>query len=95
MKSCGDSIRAAQNYNVLVDAGGGRRIGEGSEDSAPDQFATGMSLGRYEIEGRLGRGGMGEVFRARDTRLGRSVAIKTSQQRFTSRFENELAPSLR
>jgi eukaryotic-like serine/threonine-protein kinase len=39
-------------------------------------LATGARLGAYEIVGRLGAGAMGEVFRARDTRLGRDVAIK-------------------
>lgn len=38
---------------------------------------TGMRLGIYEITGQLGQGGMGEVYRARDTTLGREVAIKT------------------
>jgi serine/threonine protein kinase len=36
----------------------------------------GKTLAHYEIENRLGAGGMGEVYRARDTRLGRSVSPK-------------------
>ena len=39
-------------------------------------IATGTRLGPYEIDTRLGTGGAGEVYRARDTRLGRTVAIK-------------------
>src|SRR5712691_9763241 len=39
-------------------------------------LATGSRLGPYEILGPLGAGGMGEVFRARDPRLGRDVALK-------------------
>jgi eukaryotic-like serine/threonine-protein kinase len=50
---------------------------------------TGAHLGPYEIQDRLGVGGMGEVFRAHDTRLGRSVAIKVSAERFSERFERE------
>src|SRR5512134_2635940 len=44
------------------------------------QLTAGSRLGAYEIEGPLGAGGMGEVFRARDTRLNRSVAIKFLSQ---------------
>jgi tetratricopeptide (TPR) repeat protein/TolB-like protein len=62
---------------------------EALADESLTTLATGTSLGRYEIEAPLGVGGMGEVFRARDTRLGRCVAIKISQERFNSRFENE------
>src|SRR4051794_37378031 len=39
-------------------------------------LTSGANLGPYVILGRLGAGGMGEVFHARDTRLGREVAIK-------------------
>ena len=39
-------------------------------------IATGVRLGPYEILGRIGSGGMGDVYRARDARLGREVAVK-------------------
>ena len=56
---------------------------------------TGMRLGPYEINAPIGAGGMGEVYRARDTRLGRDVAIKILPQHLTEkadarqRFERE------
>jgi predicted Ser/Thr protein kinase len=49
----------------------------------------GTQLGPYKIEGPIGAGGMGQVFRARDTRLGREVAIKISSAKFSDRFERE------
>src|SRR5579871_6314004 len=49
----------------------------------------GAKLGPYKILDRLGAGGMGEVYRAVDTRLDRRVAIKISSERFSGRFERE------
>jgi serine/threonine protein kinase/Tol biopolymer transport system component len=49
----------------------------------------GYRLDHYQIEEIIGKGGMGEVYRATDTRLPREVAIKTSQQKFSERFARE------
>ncbi|MEP6962790.1 MAG: protein kinase, partial [Acidobacteriota bacterium] len=52
-------------------------------------LAPGSKLGPYEILELIGKGGMGEVYRAHDPRLRRDVAIKTSALRFGERFERE------
>src|SRR5262245_38553603 len=48
----------------------------GMVNSAEPHLEIGTHLGPYVIEGVIGAGGMGEVYRARDTNLGRSVALK-------------------
>jgi predicted ATPase len=66
-----------------------------TSSSEPSTLSPGMRFGSYEILQRLGAGGMGEVYRAKDTRLDREVAIKTlsaercSQPEALSRFEQE------
>jgi serine/threonine-protein kinase len=52
-------------------------------------MTAGTRLGPYEILAPIGAGGMGEVYSARDTRLGRDVAIKISSENFSDRFERE------
>ena len=58
-------------------------------------LSAGTQLGPYEIVAPLGAGGMGEVYRARDTRLGREVAVKVLPQHLSAnpeiraRFERE------
>src|SRR6266850_8526125 len=62
-------------------------------------IVAGTRLGPYEISASIGAGGMGEVYRARDVRLGRDVAIKVLPQEVTSdpqrlaRFEREARSS--
>jgi serine/threonine protein kinase len=53
-------------------------------------LSAGNKLGPYEIVAPLGVGGMGEVYRARDPRMGREVAIKVSAERFSDRFKREV-----
>jgi len=53
-------------------------------------LSPGDRIGPYEIAERIGAGGMGEVFRAADPRMGRDVALKVSAERFSDRFSREV-----
>src|SRR3954447_17099079 len=52
-------------------------------------LTPGEKLGPYEIIAQIGQGGMGEVYRARDPRLNRDVAVKISTSEFSERFDRE------
>src|ERR1700694_1901550 len=52
-------------------------------------ISVGDKLGPYEVLAPIGKGGMGEVYRAHDSRLNRDVAIKVSNAQFTERFSRE------
>jgi eukaryotic-like serine/threonine-protein kinase len=88
-----DSELRREVQAMLAQKSGGKILDRAAfdlmSDSSQTQVTAGSRLGPYRIEAPLGRGGMGDVFRATDTRLGREVAIKISQERFTDRFERE------
>jgi serine/threonine protein kinase/Tol biopolymer transport system component len=84
----------AQPPDGMIDAPVAVLVAELVSPPAP-RLAPGSSVGPYRIESLLAVGGMGEVYRARDTTLGRDVAIKILPQHFTAdparlaRFERE------
>src|ERR1051325_5343752 len=84
-----ESLLAHHSGSKLLEQPAMQNAAELLENSSFVSLAPGACLGPYRIEGKLGKGGMGEVFRAVDTRLGRAVAIKTTREQFSARFERE------
>src|SRR5262249_23126042 len=89
-----DAVRARARDAVAAGSGG-RVVRAGPNFRRPFMLEPGTRLGPYEIVSALGAGGMGEVYRARDERVGRAVAVKLLSGRLSgapaalSRFERE------
>jgi eukaryotic-like serine/threonine-protein kinase len=67
-----------------------RRNNSHGNSALPFAGQPGQTLGAYEIVSFLAAGGMGEVYRAHDPRMGREVAIKVAAERFSERFSREV-----
>jgi serine/threonine protein kinase/Tol biopolymer transport system component len=104
LEACGDdaSLRAEVESLLAAGQGAGRFISEPVAGNFVADFADhiaalspGSSIGHYQIEEAIGSGGMGEVYLATDTKLGRKIALKTlppsfvGDPSFLKRFRNE------
>ena len=92
--ACGsDSELRKEVESLLTEDGSRAELLDGAAITvspvAVTETRAGALLGPYRIEASIGKGGMGEVWKARDARLKRDVAIKISAHQFTDRFERE------
>jgi eukaryotic-like serine/threonine-protein kinase len=85
-------IRARVERMLEIESGSeilGQSLADFLADPTKTVLARGAQLGPYKIEAQIGAGGMGTVYRAVDTRLGRVVAIKIAAARYSERFQLE------
>ncbi len=95
-QACGGDIDLQRDVTSLLDNHRESRDGDHWAAAAAGKLIdpslcleSGQCLGPYRIQSFLAAGGMGKVYRAVDTRLGREIAIKVSEGRFSERFERE------
>src|SRR5262252_5011837 len=82
-------LRSEVERLLAQDASDGKILDRPAAELTLTAVGVGSQLGPYSIEATLGAGGMGEVYRAVDTRLGRKVAVKICSGRFSERFHRE------
>lgn len=94
-EACRSDLGLRQEVQVLLDSyGDDTFLEKPAYEAVPDLFQSeagetlvGKRLGAYEITGKIGHGGMGIVYLARDTRLDRPVAIKMLAPKYTSNLQ--------
>jgi eukaryotic-like serine/threonine-protein kinase len=94
-RACSSDVALRQEVETLLGSSDDVRSNFLQSSMLRVRLASGTKLGEYEVKSLVGAGGMGEVYRARDSRLGRDVAIKVLPSLFSSdtgrlrRFEQE------